>query len=65
MDGQFSDGVEDPIVLQGDGDLRASKAEVNDNTLRAESATIPGAGLFDSPETAMDSTTPGPSLQFQ
>ncbi|MCJ1345826.1 hypothetical protein MMC31_004035 [Peltigera leucophlebia] len=51
---------EDPIVLLGDGDLSASEAEVNDVSLCAKSATAPGAGLFDSPETAFDSTTPAP-----
>lgn len=61
IDGQFfSHGVEDPIVLQGDGDSRPFEAEVNDNCLRAESATTPGAGLFDSPKTAIDSITPAP-----
>jgi hypothetical protein len=40
--------------------LSASEAEANDVSLRAESATAPGAGLFDSPETAIDSTTPAP-----
>ncbi|CAM6004311.1 unnamed protein product [Sphagnum balticum] len=44
----------------GDGNLSASEAEAeaNDVSLRAESA---GAGLFDSLETAIDSTTPAPS----
>jgi len=40
--------------------LSASEAEANDVSLHAESATAPGAGLFDSPETAIDSTTPAP-----
>jgi hypothetical protein len=40
--------------------LSASEAEANGVGLRAESATAPGAGLFDSPETAIDSTTPAP-----
>jgi hypothetical protein len=48
------------MVLQGDGDSSASEAEVNDNALRAESAAAPGAGLFDNPETAIDSMTPAP-----
>jgi hypothetical protein len=61
MDGQFFlHGVDDPIVLLGDGNLSASEAEANDVSLRAESATASGAGLFDSPETAIDSTTPAP-----
>ncbi|KAH7330014.1 hypothetical protein BKA65DRAFT_48136 [Rhexocercosporidium sp. MPI-PUGE-AT-0058] len=51
---------DDPIVLLGDGNLSASEAEANDVSLRAESATPPGAGLFDNPETAIDSTTPAP-----
>merc|ERR1712225_114794 len=50
---------EDAIVLS-DGDSRAPEAEVNDVSLRAESTTAPGAGLFDSSETAIDSTTPAP-----
>ncbi|KAH8787553.1 hypothetical protein F5882DRAFT_110926 [Hyaloscypha sp. PMI_1271] len=53
-------GSPDPMVLQGDGDSSASEAEVNDNILRAESAAAPGAGLFDSPETAIDSITLAP-----
>lgn len=53
----FSDSVEDPVVLLGDDDLSAFKAKVNDVSLCAESATAPGAGLFDSLETAFDSTT--------
>ena len=40
--------------------MSASEAEANDVSLRAERATAPGAGLFDSPETAIDSTTPAP-----
>ncbi|KAG4414830.1 hypothetical protein IFR04_012018, partial [Cadophora malorum] len=51
---------DDPIVLLGDGNLSASKADANDVSLRAESATVPGAGLFDNPETAIDSITPAP-----
>ncbi|KAH6694352.1 hypothetical protein BKA61DRAFT_711903 [Leptodontidium sp. MPI-SDFR-AT-0119] len=51
---------DDPIVLLGDGNLSASEAEANDVSLRAESATVLGAGLFDNPETAIDSTTPAP-----
>jgi len=50
---------EDAIVLS-DGDSRAPEAEANDVSLRAESTTAPGAGLFDSSETAIDSTTPAP-----
>ncbi|KAL5316367.1 hypothetical protein ACEPPN_015412 [Leptodophora sp. 'Broadleaf-Isolate-01'] len=52
-----ADEREDPIVLRGDGDLGASEAEANDVSLRAESTAAPGAGLLDSPETAIDSTT--------
>merc|ERR1711939_557475 len=51
---------DDPIVLLGDGNLSASEAEANDVSLRAESATVPGAGLFDNLETAIDSITPAP-----
>merc|ERR1719262_1320594 len=51
---------DDPIVLLGDGNLSASKADANDVSLRAESATVPGAGLFDNLETAIDSITPAP-----
>jgi hypothetical protein len=40
--------------------LSASEAEANDVSLRAESATVPSARLFDSPETAIDSITPAP-----
>lgn len=40
--------------------MSASKAEANDISLRAESAIALGIGLFDSPETAFDSTTPAP-----
>jgi len=41
--------------------LSASEAEGNDNALRAESVIIaPGASLFDSLETAIDSTTLAP-----
>ncbi|KUJ10218.1 uncharacterized protein LY89DRAFT_739958 [Mollisia scopiformis] len=50
----------DPIVLLGDSNLSASEAEANDVSLCAESAIVPGARLFDSPETAIDSTTPAP-----
>ncbi|KAH0562296.1 hypothetical protein GP486_003014 [Trichoglossum hirsutum] len=60
LGGNSGGSTEDPIVLQGDGDSRAFEAEVNDNSLRVESATTPGAGLFDSPETAVDSTTLAP-----
>jgi len=60
MDGQFCwHSVEDAIVLS-DGDSRAPETEANDVSLRAESATAPGAGLFESSETAIDSTTPAP-----
>jgi hypothetical protein len=52
-------GVDDLIVLLGDDDSSASEAEVDDVSLRAESAA-PGAGLFNSPETTVDSTTPAP-----
>ncbi|PVH70373.1 hypothetical protein DL98DRAFT_597880 [Cadophora sp. DSE1049] len=55
-----SRSLEDLIVLQGDSDSSASKAEVNENTLRVESAAVPGAGLFDSPGTAFDLITPAP-----
>jgi hypothetical protein len=41
--------------------LSVSEAEANDGSLRAESVTAPGAGLFDSPETAIDSLTPAPA----
>merc|ERR1711964_645025 len=51
---------DDPIILLGDGNLSASEAQANDVSLRTESATVPGAGLFDNPETAMDSTSPAP-----
>ncbi|KAG4440623.1 hypothetical protein IFR05_003882, partial [Cadophora sp. M221] len=51
---------DDQFVPLGDGDLSASEAEANDVSLRAESATAPGARLFDSPKTAIDSTTPAP-----
>ena len=40
--------------------MSASEAEASDVSLRAESATAPGAGLFDSLEIAIDSTTPAP-----
>jgi hypothetical protein len=45
--------------LLGDDDSSASEteAEVDDVSLRAENA-VPDAGLFNSPETAVDSTTP-------
>jgi len=45
--------------LLGDDDLSASEAEAEDNSLRAESIKL-DAGLFDSPEAAIDSTTPTP-----
>jgi hypothetical protein len=54
MDGQFF--LTRCRRSKGNGDSRAFEAQVNDNSLRAESATKPGAGLFDSPETAIDST---------
>jgi hypothetical protein len=44
--------------------LSASSAEVNDNSLRAERAAALSAGLFDSLETAIDSTTPAPPCSF-
>jgi hypothetical protein len=53
----FWHGIEDPTVLQGDSNSSTFKAEVNDNSLRAKSAIIPGS-LFNSPETAIDLTTP-------
>jgi hypothetical protein len=46
-------------VLLGDDDSSASKAEVDDGGLRAESAAV-DEGLLDSLETAIDSTTPAP-----
>ncbi|KAG9243675.1 hypothetical protein BJ878DRAFT_108243 [Calycina marina] len=52
--------LEDPIFLLGNDDSGTSEAEVNDNALRAESVAAPGAGHFDSPEIAIDSTTPAP-----
>jgi hypothetical protein len=61
MDGQFFRyGIDDSTVPLGDGDLSASKAEANDVNLRAKSVTAPGARLFNSLETAIDSTTPAP-----
>ncbi|MCJ1357476.1 MAG: hypothetical protein MMC33_007472 [Icmadophila ericetorum] len=51
---------DDPIAIMGDGDLGASEAEANDVSLYAESIAAPGAGLFDSLETAIDSPTPAP-----
>ncbi|PMD57092.1 uncharacterized protein K444DRAFT_46455 [Hyaloscypha bicolor E] len=57
-----SDNLDDPIVLQRDDDSSTSEAEVNNNTLRAESVGVLGAGLFDSLEIAVDSTpAPPPS----
>lgn len=50
--------LDNPIVLLGDDDSSASEAEVDDGS-RAKS-TQPDAGLFDSPENAVDSTTPAP-----
>ncbi|KAL5312933.1 hypothetical protein ACEPPN_019359 [Leptodophora sp. 'Broadleaf-Isolate-01'] len=50
---------DDPIFLLGDDDSSASAAEADDVSLRAES-TEPEAGLFDSPENAVDSTTLAP-----
>jgi hypothetical protein len=44
--------------------LSASEAEANDVSLRAESATAPVAGLFDSLETAIDSIAPVPPRSF-
>jgi hypothetical protein len=44
--------------------LSASEAETNDVSLRAESVTVSGVRLFDSPETAIDSTTPAPPRNF-
>jgi hypothetical protein len=41
--------------------LSVSEAEANNGSLRAESVIAPGAGLFDSPETAIDSLTPAPA----
>jgi hypothetical protein len=38
--------------------LRAPEAEANNVSLYAESVIVPGAGLFDSLETAIDSITP-------
>jgi hypothetical protein len=49
----------DPIVLLGDDDSSASEAEVDDGGLRAKSA-VADEGLLDSPETAIDLTTPAP-----
>ncbi|KAH8745716.1 hypothetical protein F5882DRAFT_387494 [Hyaloscypha sp. PMI_1271] len=46
--------------FEGDSDSSASEAEVNNNVLRAESVVVPGTGLFDSPEIAIDSMTPAP-----
>ncbi|CZR55725.1 uncharacterized protein PAC_05613 [Phialocephala subalpina] len=51
--------LEDRIVLLSDDDSSASKAEVNNGGLRAES-TAADESLLDSPETAIDSTTPAP-----
>lgn len=49
----------DLIVLLGDDDSSASEAEVDDSGLCAESAAA-DEGLLNSPETAIDSTTPAP-----
>lgn len=54
---------DDPIVL-GNGNLSASKAKAKNVRLRAESAIAPGTEPFDSPETAVDSTTPAPPCSF-
>ncbi|KUJ09872.1 uncharacterized protein LY89DRAFT_740294 [Mollisia scopiformis] len=51
---------DDPIILLCDSNSSASEAEANDVSLRAKSAIAPGAGLFDSLELAIDSTTPAP-----
>ncbi|CZR56277.1 uncharacterized protein PAC_06165 [Phialocephala subalpina] len=45
------------IVLLGDDDSSASEAEADDGGLRVENAAA-DEGLLDSPETAIDSTTP-------
>lgn len=50
---------DDPIFLLGDDDSSASAAEADDVSLRTES-TEPDAGLFDSTENIVDSTTPAP-----
>ncbi|PMD42989.1 hypothetical protein L207DRAFT_620406 [Hyaloscypha variabilis F] len=46
-------------MLLGGDDSSASKAEVDDGSLRAESIAV-DAGLHDSPETVADSITPAP-----
>ena len=46
-------------MLLGDDDSSASEAEVDDGDLRAESAAA-DESLLDSPEAAIDSTTPAP-----
>ncbi|KAG9228860.1 hypothetical protein BJ875DRAFT_489458 [Amylocarpus encephaloides] len=49
----------DLIILLGDDDSRASKAEVNDSGLYTESVAA-DEGLLDSLETFIHSTTPAP-----
>jgi hypothetical protein len=46
-------------VLLGDNDLKASKAKVNDSSLRTKSVAA-DKGLLNSLETAIYSTTPAP-----
>lgn len=50
---------DDPINLLGDEDSSASAAEADNVSLSAESTEL-DVGLFDSLETAIDSTTPNP-----
>lgn len=59
----FWRSIDDPIVLLRDDDSSASEANVNDVSLCAES-TESDAGLFDSSENAVDSTTSAPSFSF-
>jgi len=47
-------------MLLRDNNSNASKAEVDNDSLRAENAAA-DEGLLDSLETAIDSTTPAPS----
>jgi hypothetical protein len=46
-------------MLLGDDDSSTSEAIVDDGGLHAESAAL-DEGLLDSPETAIESTTPAP-----
>jgi hypothetical protein len=49
--------IDNPIILLGDGNFSTSEAEANNVSLCAKSIIVPGAGLFDSPEIAINSLT--------